>query len=94
MGYVVAMETETPLTDCSRCQESVRPLGHELASKPIPEKIDRVVEVAVIPCPDCQCDLENGYFIADMPFRKISRFVGMFVVWLAPKNSEETVLSK
>lgn len=102
MGYVVGMETESPLPDCSRCKElekqvaelalevkrlakklesktreskrsaapqrirpsrkkppelhrkSGRPEGHELASKPVPEKIDRVVEVAVIPCPDCQ----------------------------------------
>ena len=107
MGYVVAMETESPRTDCSRCKEldakvselaaevkrlsklveaktrtgkrsaaphrrgpgrkkpegehlkSGRPVGHEAASKPTPEKIDRIVDVPVIPCPDCHCELEN-----------------------------------
>ncbi|MFN9419763.1 MAG: hypothetical protein ACK578_20010, partial [Pirellula sp.] len=107
MSYVVAMETESPRTDCSRCKEletkvaelaaevkrlakklesktrdskrsaaplrartsrkippelqrpSGRPAGHEPASKPTPEKIDRIVEVPVIPCPDCHCELEN-----------------------------------
>ncbi len=107
MGYVVAMETESPLPDCSRCKElekqvaelasevkrlaqklesktrdskrsaapqrvrpsrrkppelhrkSGRPDGHEPSSKPIPDKVDRVVDVPVAPCPDCQCDLEN-----------------------------------
>ena len=107
MSYVVAMETESPRTDCSRCKEldakvselaaevkrlsklveaktrtgkrsaaphrlgpgrkkpegehlkPGRPVGHEPASKPTPEKIDRIVEVPVIPCPDCHCELEN-----------------------------------
>ncbi len=119
MGYFVAMETESPLPDCSRCKElekqvaelalevkrlakklesktrdskrsaapqrvrpsrkkppelhrkSGRPEGHEVASKPIPEEIDRVVEVSVIPCPDCQCDLENvvihSQYQSDLP---------------------------
>jgi transposase len=107
VGYVVAMETESPQSDCTRCKElekqvaqlaaevkqlakklesktrsrkrsaapqRVRPSrkkppdehlkpgrrdGHEPASKPIPEKIDRVVDIPVIPCPDCHCDLED-----------------------------------
>ena len=107
MGYVVAMETESPGLDCTRCKELEkqvselaaevkrlakklesktraskrsaapqrvrpsrkkplaehlkpgRPKGHEPASKPKPNKIDRVVEVPVVPCPDCQCDLED-----------------------------------
>jgi hypothetical protein len=119
MGYVVAMETESPIPDCSRCKElekqvaelaievkrlakklesktrdskrsaapqrvrpsrkkppelhrkSGRPEGHVPSSKPIPEKIDRIVEVAVIPCPDCQCDLENvvihSQYQSDLP---------------------------
>jgi hypothetical protein len=39
--------------------KSGRPIGHEPASKPTPEKIDGIVEVPVIPCPDCHCELEN-----------------------------------
>lgn len=45
--------------------------GHEPSSKPIPEKIDRLIEVAVIPCPDCQCELENvvvhSQYQSDLP---------------------------
>jgi hypothetical protein len=107
MCYVVAMETESPRTNCSRCKEldakvselaaevkrlsklveaktrtakrgaapqrlgpgrkkaegehrkSGSPVCHEPASKPTPEKIDRIIEVPVIPCPDCHCELEN-----------------------------------
>jgi len=50
---------------------SGRPVGHEPSSKPIPEKIDRVVEVPVVTCPDCQCELENvvvhSQYQSDLP---------------------------
>jgi transposase len=39
--------------------KSGRPEGHEPASKPIPEQIDRTIDVPVIPCPDCQCALQD-----------------------------------
>jgi hypothetical protein len=39
--------------------ELQRPSGHEPASKPTPEKFDRIVEVSIIPCPSYQCELEN-----------------------------------
>ncbi len=119
MGYVGAMETESPQPDCTRCKElekqvadlaaevkrlanklesktraskrsaapqrvrpsrkkppeehlkSGRPIGHEPATKPTPDKVDRVVDVPVIPCPDCQCDLENvvihSQYQSDLP---------------------------
>lgn len=33
--------------------------GHASDSKPVPDKIDRVVEIPEIPCPDCQCRLTD-----------------------------------
>jgi transposase len=119
MGYVVAMETKSPATDCTRCKElekqvaelasevkrlakklesktreskrsaapqrvrpsrkkppqehlkSGRPLGHEPASKPTPDKIDHDIEVPLIDCPDCQCKLIDvvihNQFQSDLP---------------------------
>lgn len=51
--------------------KSGRPIGHEPASKPTPDKIDRVIEVPAIPCPDCKCELTkvvvHSQFQSDFP---------------------------
>lgn len=40
-------------------RKSGRDAGHRVASKPIPETVDRTIEVPVNQCPDCNVDLKD-----------------------------------
>jgi hypothetical protein len=42
-------------------RKSGRDLGHPLASKPIPETVDRTIEVPVNQRPDCNVDLKERH---------------------------------
>jgi transposase len=40
-------------------RKSGRIAGHPVASKPIPERVDRIIDVPVNQCPDCNVDLKD-----------------------------------